>query len=183
MSLSLPINKIVIHCSATKNGKSLRTATQTAAQRIDEWHKQRGFKRSPVLAKQFNPHLQHLGYHYVIDTDGTVETGRMVGEIGAHVKGHNQYSVGICLVGGIDASGKNYGEYTEKQWIALHKLLQKLESEYPSARICGHRDLSQDINNDGTITPNEWIKDCPCFDVWTWLDSEEVVNFNHLYLG
>lgn len=183
MSLSLPITKIVIHCSATKNGKSLRTTTQTAAQRIDEWHKQRGFKRSPVLAKQFNPHLQHLGYHYVIDTDGTVETGRMVGEIGAHVKGHNQYSVGICLVGGIDASGKNYGEYTEKQWLALHKLLQKLESEYPSANICGHRDLSPDVNGDGSITPNEWIKDCPCFDVWTWLDSEEVVNFNHLYLG
>ena len=86
-------------------------------------------------------------------------------------------------MGGIDASGKNYGEYTEKQWIALHKLLQKLESEYPSARICGHRDLSPDINGDGTITPNEWIKDCPCFDVWTWLDSDEVVNFNHLYLG
>lgn len=183
MSLSLPITKIVIHCSATKNGKSLRTATQTAAQRIDEWHKQRGFKRSPVLAKQFNPHLPHLGYHYVIDTDGTVETGRMVGEIGAHVKGHNQYSVGICLVGGITAGGKNHGEYTEKQWIALHKLLQKLESEYPSANICGHRDLSPDINGDGTITPNEWIKDCPCFDVWTWLDSDEVVNFNHLYLG
>lgn len=65
ISLSPPITKIVIHCSATKNGKSLRTAIQTTAQRIDEWHKQRGFKRSPVLAKQFNPHLQHLSYHYV----------------------------------------------------------------------------------------------------------------------
>lgn len=183
MSLSLPITKIVIHCSATKNGKSLRTATQTAAQRIDEWHKQRGFKRSPVLAKQFNPHLQHLGYHYVIDTDGTVETGRMVGEIGAHVKGHNQHSLGICLVGGITTTGKNHGEYTEEQWLALHKLLQKLESEHSSARICGHRDLSPDVNGDGTITPSEWIKDCPCFDVWSWLDSEQVINVDHLFRG
>lgn len=82
MSLSLPITKIVIHCSATKNGKSLRTATQTAAQRINDWHSQRGFKRDPILAKKFNPHLPNIGYHFVIDTDGTVETGRMVGEIG-----------------------------------------------------------------------------------------------------
>ena len=45
MSLSLPITKIVIHCSATKNGKSLRTVTQTAAQRINDWHSQRGFSK------------------------------------------------------------------------------------------------------------------------------------------
>ncbi|AKO30290.1 N-acetylmuramoyl-L-alanine amidase [[Haemophilus] ducreyi] len=183
MHLFLPITKIVIHCSATQNGKALRTSKQTAAQRLDEWHRQRGFKRSDVYTKQFNPHLSHIGYHYVIDTDGTVETGRMVGEIGAHVKGHNQYSVGICLVGGINQLGKNHGEYAEKQWNALHRLLRKLESEYPSARICGHRDLSPDLNNDGTITPNEWVKDCPCFDVWSWLDSEQVVNLEHLYRG
>ena len=107
----------------------------------------------------------------------------MVGEIGAHVKGHNQHSLGICLVGGITQTGKNHGEYTEKQWFALHKLLQKLESEYPSARICGHRDLSPDVNGDGTITPNEWLKDCPGFDVWTWLDSEQVINVDHLFRG
>ena len=107
----------------------------------------------------------------------------MVGEVGAHVKGHNQHSLGICLVGGITTTGKNHGEYTEKQWLALHKLLQKLESEHPSARICGHRDLSPDVNGDGTITPNEWIKDCPCFDVWTWLDSEQIINTEHLYKG
>ncbi|MDG6260274.1 N-acetylmuramoyl-L-alanine amidase, partial [Glaesserella parasuis] len=34
---------------------------------------------------------------------------------------------------------------------------------------------------DGTIAPNEWVKDCPCFDVWEWLDSEEIVNVGHLY--
>lgn len=183
MSLSLPITKIVIHCSATRNGKQLRTVNQTAAQRINDWHSQRGFKRDPILSKKFNPHLPNIGYHFVIDTDGTVETGRMVGEIGAHVKGHNQHSLGICLVGGITQTGKNHGEYTEKQWLALHKLLQKLESEHPSARICGHRDLSPDVNGDGSITPNEWIKDCPCFDVWTWLDSEQIINKEHLYKG
>lgn len=181
MSLSLPITKIVIHCSATKNGKQLRTNKQTAAQRIDDWHKARGYQRTEWRTKQFNPHLKYIGYHFVIDTDGTVETGRAVGEVGAHVKGHNTGSIGICLVGGITAQGKNHGEYTEAQWKALHQLLRKLEAKYPNARICGHRDLSPDLNGDGRITKNEWLKDCPCFDVWSWLDSEEIVNVDHLF--
>ena len=181
--MSLPIHKIVVHCSATRNGKSLKQPGKTAAQVIDGWHKQRGFKRQLAAQRAFNPHLYSIGYHFVIDVDGSVETGRQVGEIGAHVKGHNQNSVGICLVGGITASGKNHGEYTEAQWRALHRLLRELEAKYPSARICGHRDLSPDLNGDGTITPNEWIKDCPCFDVWSWLDSEEVVNVDHLFKG
>ncbi|MDD7545206.1 N-acetylmuramoyl-L-alanine amidase [Actinobacillus porcinus] len=181
--MSLPIHKIVVHCSATRNGKSLKQNGKTAAQTIDSWHKQRGFKRQLSAVKSFNSHLAHIGYHFVIDTDGTVETGRQVGEIGAHVQGHNRHSIGICLVGGITASGKNHGEYTEKQWQALHKLLRQLEAKHPNARICGHRDLSPDLNGDGKITKNEWLKDCPCFDVWSWLDSEQVVNAEHLFKG
>lgn len=148
---------------------------------IDGWHKQRGFKRALYAQRAFTPHLSSIGYHFVIDVDGSVETGRQVGEIGAHIKGHNQNSVGICLIGGVEPNGKNHGKYTEAQWQALHKLLRELEAEHPKARICGHRDLSPDLNGDGTITPNEWLKDCPCFDVWSWLDSEQVVNLDHLY--
>lgn len=179
--MSYPIQKIVVHCSATRNGKSLRTSTQSAAQVIDGWHKARGFKRNPERCKQFNSNLPHIGYHFVIDTDGTLETARKEGEIGAHVKGHNAHSLGICLVGGIEPNGKAHGKYTEKQWQTLHVLLCKLEAKYPEARICGHRDLSPDLNGDGKITPNEWLKDCPCFDVWSWLDSEEVINVDHLF--
>ncbi|MCT8703246.1 N-acetylmuramoyl-L-alanine amidase, partial [Glaesserella parasuis] len=62
-----------------------------------------------------------------------------------------------------------------------HRLLRELEAKYPNAKIYGHRDLSPDRNGDGTIAPNEWVKDCPCFDVWEWLDSEEIVNVGHLY--
>lgn len=176
--MPFPIQKIVIHCSATQNGKRLRNKNQTAAQVIDSWHAKRGFLRKN---HQFNPHLRHIGYHFVIDTDGTVETGRAEGEIGAHVKGYNLHSLGICLVGGISITGKNYGRYTAKQWQALYQLLQKLEAKYPEARICGHRDLSPDLNGDGTISPNEWVKDCPCFDVWEWLDSEQIINVDHLF--
>lgn len=179
--MSFPIRKIVIHCSATRNGQSLARNGLSAAQTIDSWHKQRGFKRLEANRKAFNPQLGSIGYHFVIDVDGTVETGRKEGEIGAHVKGHNMYSVGICLVGGITAEGKNDGKFTPAQWHALFDLLRRLEAKYPEAKICGHRDLSPDLNGDGTITPNEWVKDCPCFDVFSWLDSEEIVNVEHLF--
>lgn len=179
--MTFPIRKIVIHCSATRNGKSLKQSGKSSAEVIDGWHKQRGFKRLAGAVKTFNAHLEHLGYHFVIDVDGTVETGRQVGEMGAHVKGHNLHSVGICVVGGITASGKNHAEFTEAQWHALHRLLRELEAKYPNAKIYGHRDLSPDRNGDGTIAPNEWVKDCPCFDVWEWLDSEEIVNVGHLF--
>lgn len=179
--MSFPIRKIVIHCSATANGKSLRTPTQTAAQVIDGWHKQRGFKRLDGARKTFNPHLAHLGYHFVIDTDGHLETGRAEGEMGAHVKGHNMYSLGICLVGGVSASGRHHAEFSEAQWRTLYQLLRRLEVDYPHAKIYGHRDLSPDLNGDGTISPNEWLKSCPCFDVWSWLDSEQIINVDHLF--
>ncbi|OPC98863.1 N-acetylmuramoyl-L-alanine amidase [Pasteurella multocida] len=179
--MSLPITKIVVHCSATRNGKSLKQNGKTAAQIIDSWHKARGFRRSANAVRHFNSHLLHIGYHFVIDVDGTVETGRQVGEIGAHVKGHNSNSVGICLIGGISASGKNHAEYTEAQWQSLHKLLRELEAKHPKAKIYGHRDLSPDLNNDGKITKNEWLKDCPCFDVWGWLDRGEIVFVEHLF--
>lgn len=63
--MSLSITKIMIHYSATQNGKQLRTNTQTAAQRIDDWHKQRGFQRLPGHYKTFKPHLQYIDYHFI----------------------------------------------------------------------------------------------------------------------
>ncbi|MDP8079532.1 N-acetylmuramoyl-L-alanine amidase [Phocoenobacter skyensis] len=163
------IQKIVIHCSATQNGVPLAKKRVTAAQRIDDWHKKKGFHRQNNAIKNFNSHLSAIGYHFVIDTDGALETGRQVGEVGAHVKGHNKNSIGICLVGGISITGKNFGRYTKAQWHALSELLQHLQVQYPKANILGHRDF------DGVH------KDCPCFDVSQWLDSDEIVNINHLF--
>lgn len=57
----MAINHIVIHCSATTNGKPLRTSSQSAAERIDQWHAKRGFKRNPAHIKRFNSHLKHVG--------------------------------------------------------------------------------------------------------------------------
>lgn len=142
------INTIYVHCSATPEGKPFN------AKAIDEMHRARGFKK--------------IGYHYVVLLDGTVEKGRSEEEIGAHVQGHNANSIGVCYIGGIgrDAQGhlKAKDTRTPEQKAALRQLMVQLKLKYPNAVIRGHRDASPDRNGDGKITPNEFIKDCPCFD-------------------
>lgn len=140
------ISKIIIHCAATRNGVNLgRPGQFTAAQVIDGWHAQRGFKRKAAAVKAFNPHLNSIGYQYVIDCDGSVETGRAVGETGAHTKGHNSGSIGICLVG--------TDKFTEIQWRKLSALVNDLAFVY-DAPVYGHRDFAAKI--------------CPGFDVAAW---------------
>lgn len=140
---------LVVHCSAT------RPTQDVGVREITQWHRQRGFDT--------------VGYHYVIRRNGEVESGRPEHAIGAHVKGHNAKSIGVCLIGGIDAAGKPANNFTSAQFDSLRELLQQLRQRYPEARILGHRDLSPDRNGDGIIQPTEFIKACPSFDVATWL--------------
>ncbi len=151
------IDTIVIHCSATPNGR------WTTAPDIDRWHDDRGFERRDHWRERFNPEYKAIGYHFVIYTDGHVVTGRHLDEVGAHASGHNARSIGICMIG--------TSAYTIEQWRALDGLVAKLHTRYPTARILGHRDLSPDLDGDGTIEPHEWLKTCPGFDVATWLTS------------
>jgi len=145
---------LVVHCSAT------RPTHDIGVKEITHWHVQRGFDT--------------VGYHYVIRRNGTVETGRPETAVGAHVKGHNSRSIGICLAGGLDAGGKPANTFTAAQFAALGQLLDDLRKRYPDARILGHRDLSPDRNGDGVISPNEFIKACPSFDVAAWLSGREL---------
>lgn len=140
---------LVVHCSAT------RPAQDIGVRDITQWHIQRGFDT--------------VGYHYVIRRNGEVERGRPENAVGAHVRGHNVNSIGICLAGGVDNAGKPANNFTAAQFVALHQLLDELRKRYPEARVLGHRDLSPDRNGDGVISPNEFIKACPSFDVATWL--------------
>lgn len=153
------IDSIIIHCSATKAGKDFR------AKDIDRMHKQRGFNQ--------------IGYHYIIDLDGTIETGRPLNKYGAHcnTKGfsnssYNKHSVGICYIGGLDKNGKPADTRTDAQKEALHQLVAELCTKYQILEILGHRDTSPDLDGDGEVEPQEWIKHCPCFDV-----GEEFPNF------
>lgn len=142
------IAKIVIHCAASPNGRRLSSTYLSAAQVIDEWHRERGFKRDWRKRTEFNPGLGHIGYHYVVDTDGCIHSGRAVDEIGAHAFGHNIDSVGICLVG--------TDKFTVKQWSSLRELVQTIRQDWPNAQVLGHRDLPG-VN-----------KTCPGFDVYAW---------------
>jgi N-acetyl-anhydromuramyl-L-alanine amidase AmpD len=140
---------IVVHCSATK------ASADIGVRDITQWHIQRGFDT--------------VGYHYVIRRNGELETGRPESAIGAHVRGHNSNSIGICLAGSVDANNTPENNFTLPQFATLKVLLDKLNARYPQAKILGHRDLSPDKNGDGKITPNEFIKACPSFDVAQWL--------------
>lgn len=139
------IDAIIIHCSATKAGQDIK------AKDIDQMHRARGFNQ--------------IGYNYVVDLDGTVETGRPLTVAGAHCIGYNDHSVGICYVGGLDANGKPADTRTPEQKVSLAELINRLCKEYNIIELLGHRDTSPDLNDDGIIEPFEFIKACPCFDV------------------
>ena len=123
-------------------------------EQIDQWHKNNGWKG--------------IGYHAVIRRDGEVEFGRHFDDSGAHVKGHNFQSVGVCMVGGLDFDGNAEDNFTDAQFNSLDYVIGMLTRAYPDAEVLGHRDLSPDVDGDGVVEEHEWLKDCPCFDVREW---------------
>ena len=125
------INDIILHCSATKEGRDFTVAD------IDRWHKARGWRC--------------IGYHFVVYRDGTVHPGRPVEQIGAHTSNHNARSIGVCYVGGLDASGRPKDTRTPQQRAALRRLVSDLRKRFPNAAVHGHRDYAP--------------KACPSFDV------------------
>lgn len=139
------IDKIIIHCSASKEGQNV------TVEQIDKMHRQRGFAC--------------IGYHFVIDIKGVVHDGRDISKVGAHTTGYNIGSIGICYVGGLDKNGKIKDTRTYQQKNALYQLVKKLMEIYPIKEVKGHRDYSPDTNGDGVISKYEWIKGCPCFEV------------------
>ena len=138
------INLIVIHCSATRQDRCYTEYDLTTD------HLRRGFSGA--------------GYHYYIRKNGDIKSLRPVELPGAHAKGYNANSIGICYEGGLDEHGCPSDTRTPFQKHSLRVLVMTLLRDYPDARLCGHRDLSPDLNHNGEIEPEEWIKQCPCFD-------------------
>lgn len=130
-------DKIIIHCSATIEGRDIKADT------IRRWHMR-------------DNKWTDIGYHYIIDIDGTIEQGRPLEQIGAHCKGYNENSVAICYVGGLDTSRKPKDTRTPAQKKTLAHLIWRLtwlamKEGFGIPEVFGHKDL------------NKW-KECPCFD-------------------
>lgn len=145
------ITDIVVHCTASREGQAM------TVEQIRSEHKRQGWA--------------DIGYHYVVDLQGRSHIGRDVDISGAHVSGYNATTIGVVYVGGLEnRAGVPYNKLkakdtrTEAQKAELLALLMDLRRLYPTARICGHRDFSPDLDGDGLVEPNEWIKACPSFD-------------------
>lgn len=122
------IRYLVVHCSASADDECI------GAREIHEIHLGFGW--------------HGCGYHRVICRDGTIEQGRPEYWVGAHVYGHNEESLGVCMIG--------CDTFTDKQWESLHMQLQDWQQRYPEALIVGHCDFP------------ETEKTCPNFDVASW---------------
>ena len=119
-----PINKIIVHCTATPEGRA------HTVKDVDTWHRQRGFNG--------------IGYHYLIGLNGEVWEGRPIEKAGAHTEGYNSSSIGIAYVGGMDKEMKNPKDTrTQAQKDSIVSLLKELVIKFPKAKIYGHRDFAK----------------------------------------
>ena len=89
------------------------------------------------------------------------------GDGGAHARGFNEHSIGIAYEGGLDENGQPADTRTQRQKYSMRALIRTLKKDFSIEKVCGHRDLSPDANGNGVVDSNEWLKQCPCFDVAT----------------
>lgn len=146
------INEIFIHCSATQPKWMASNSCQQKVEEIRRWHTDKGWS--------------DIGYHFVLDRQGDVCVGRPVERVGAHAKGHNKNSIGICLIGGFgsDADDKFEEHYTDLQRKALDNLIKDLTDTHSNAKIRGHNEVSS--------------KACPGFRVKEYLDGQSKAKEN-----
>lgn len=132
------VKYIVIHYTATAFESDFSAAD------IDAMHKQRGWSG--------------IGYHKCIRKSGLVEDGRPLRKRGAHVKGHNHHSVGICYEGGVYADDPDTGldTRTDAQKESMERVIRDMLDRYPGAKVVGHRDMPDAATQ------------CPGFDVAAW---------------
>ena len=123
MKMMRTINKIIIHCTATPEGRTVTVAD------VNKWHKEKGWNG--------------IGYHYLIGLNGEIWKGRDENIIGANTEGKNTNSIGIAYVGGMTKDMKSSKDTrTTEQKISLINLIKQLKQKYPTAKIYGHRDFS-----------------------------------------
>ena len=136
------IDSIFIHCSATPDGRDV------TVEQIRKMHLKNGWN--------------DIGYHFVIYRDGSVLPGRPISQIGAHAKGYNTGSIGICYIGGMNKENTKAADTrTPAQQESLIWLVKELIRTFGTMKIYGHNQVA--------------AKSCPCFDVPSWVDETHLL--------
>lgn len=138
-----PIDEIVIHCSATPKSWMNGISLASKVMEIRSWH---------VGVNKWSD----IGYHFLIDRDGALAEGRPLEKIGAHVRGRNKTTIGVCLIGGGSSSADDRFEehFTQAQDRALRQLLADLRKRFGPLKVSGHNQYA--------------AKACPGFYVPDW---------------
>lgn len=149
------ITEIIIHCAATRPQWLDGRSTTAKVKEIRRWH---------VDGNGWSD----IGYHYLIDRDGTVKKGRDIGRNGAHTRGHNRGTIGICLIGGHGSTSNDdfLDNYTRNQETALRELLQKLQQQHSVKKVSGHNNYA--------------AKACPGFDARAWWSQQLQPSYDDL---
>ena len=146
-----PLTGIILHCTATRPDFLEGASTAARLAEVRRWHVE-GNGWSDV------------GYHVLVDRDGTVLAGRPIETTGAHVRGHNTGTIGISLFGGHGAAETDRfaDHFTAEQDQSLRRLIADLQQRFGPLPVSGHNDYA--------------AKACPGFSVAEWLvepSSEE----------
>lgn len=132
-----PITEIILHTSATRPEWMAGRHLAEKVAEIRRWHQGNGWR--------------DIGYHYIIDRDGKFASGRAENEVGAHVRGKNIGTIGICLLGGFGGSADDdfTDHYTPEQRATAWKLIRSISQRTDIRRVSGHNQYA--------------AKACPCF--------------------
>ena len=129
----IKFNEIIVHCAATKPSMDIGA----------EW-----IRKIHINEKKY----RDIGYHFVIRRNGAQEEGRPIDKAGAHCKGHNSDTIGICMVGGLSETGRPQNNFTPEQFQSIQMLIGYLKERYPTiVKLSGHNDYAN--------------RACPCFNV------------------
>jgi N-acetylmuramoyl-L-alanine amidase len=138
------INEIVVHCTATRPGWFAGKTAREKVAEVRRWH---------IEDRKW----RDIGYHYLIDRDGTIEVGRPEAQAGAHVAGRNANTLGVALFGGHGSTENDLfaDNFTPEQDRALRALLAQLRGRFGDIPVTGHNQYA--------------AKACPGFSVPVWL--------------
>jgi len=141
-----PISEIIVHCTATQPNFMPGATTAARVEEVRRWHLARGWK--------------NIGYHYLIDRDGTVQAGRPVEQVGAHVQGKNTGTIGISLFGGHGSSATDdfSDNFTQAQDASLRALIDSLHKRFGKLSVTGHNMYA--------------AKACPDFNAPLWFKNK-----------